>query len=127
MLADGDKKSNEIFDACVKAGIATAMMQYVKKTLSIKSVRKIDDWYWTLDSDTLDAEDDSFNTEPDEPDNSFDEIPVTFLDEPLSTKIPVIKNITNIKPQVIPQTKPLVTVMQSPFGELKLIDWRAYA
>jgi len=116
LLADGDKKSNDIYNACMTAGIASATMQYVKKRMGIKSVRKIDDWYWTLNSDGEDTDDgEDFEV------SESDETPVTFVDN--------INNIpdspTDIEPSLFMTSPPAVT-MPSPFGELTLIDWRAY-
>ena len=51
MLAGGDRKSNEMYDACIEAGISASFMSYVKKRLGIQSVRKVDDWYWTIAHD----------------------------------------------------------------------------
>ena len=122
MLADSDKKSNEIYDACLNAGINDGTIQLVKRKLRIKSLRKIDDWYWTLDrkeEDTKEAE--ILETEPID---EADETPVRFLDD--------INNQISIDPE--PETepkleptafKPGTVTMQSPFGELTLIDWRA--
>ena len=97
MLVDGDAKSNAIFDACMKAGVSAPTMTYVKKQLGIKSVRKIDDWYWTLNPDAEDSdyEDSVLSKFTDE----ADETPVLFTDEAYK--------------------------MTSPFGELELLDWRA--
>jgi len=97
MLSDGDKKSNDIFDTCIKAGISVPTMTYVKKQLGIKSIRKIDDWYWTLNPDSEDFESDDYNTF--EQTNEIDETPVVFLDDD--------------------------SIMEPPFGELELIDWGA--
>lgn len=110
MLSDGDKKSNEIYDACLNAGISSATMQTVKKKMGIKSVRKIDDWYWTSDVAEYSGDDDFSDSEMD-----CDETPVLFLDDVVGR---------------IPFSKPPAEIfsnftMQSPFGELKLIDWRA--
>ena len=69
MLAGGDKKSNEIFDACIQAGVSPSVMSYIKRKFQIKSVRKIDDWYWTLDASAMDT------------DESPDEAPVVYVDE----------------------------------------------
>jgi archaellum biogenesis ATPase FlaH len=132
MLAEGDQKSNEIYDACLNEGINSGTMQHVKKKLGIKSIRKIDDWYWTLNPAVEDTDnDDTFNgvfisDEPvddikqdleldNEPDDS-DEAEGVFLD---------MANISDIlkQPTVLP--KPGKVTMQSSFGELTLIDWRA--
>lgn len=78
MLADGDKKSNDIFDACFKAGIMSSTMQTIKKRLGIKSVYKYDDWYWTLDSGDSDSDD--------------DEISVMFLDSAAAVQ-PIFKDL----------------------------------
>lgn len=97
MLLSGDRKSNDIFDACMKAGVSASTMTYVKKQLCIKSIKKIDDWYWTLNED---AEDSGLNGNiPFEQEDVNDETPVVFLEEN--------RNIT------------------SDFGELELLDWRA--
>ena len=115
MLADGDKKSNDVFDACIEAGVSSTMMQYVKKMIGIKSVRKIDDWYWTLNPDAVESGDNEF---PDlEPDDSIDETPVLFLDD---AKI----RLPSLETQEV-RFNPGSIIMPSPFGELALIDWRA--
>ena len=81
MLSDGDKKSNDIFDACMEAGVTTSMMNYVKKQLSIKSIRKIDDWYWTLNQLLVDYDDVETDFEIiGNRQNKEDDIPVVFLD-----------------------------------------------
>jgi RecA-family ATPase len=49
MLSDGDKRSNEIYDACIEAGSTIAAMTHVKRELGIKSIKKPDDWYWTME------------------------------------------------------------------------------
>ena len=74
MLAEGDQQSNKIFDACLNAGVNVSMMQHVKRQLGIKSIRKIDDWYWTL------------SREPEYPEGGIDEMPFKFLDELADTK-----------------------------------------
>jgi len=47
MMTAGDRTSNDIYDACLEAGVS-GVMQRVKKKLCIKSEYKDDDWYWTL-------------------------------------------------------------------------------
>lgn len=66
LLKEGDKRSNEIYDACIAAGINSSMMQHVKKKFGIKSVNKSGDFYWTIDSDTEC--------------NERDETPVNFIE-----------------------------------------------
>lgn len=97
MLSDGDKKSNDIFDACMKAGVSVSIMTHVKKQLGIKSVRKIDDWYWTLNPEAEDSDSDDPITSglTDE----IDETPVLFIDD--------------------------TTKRTSIFGDLELLDWRS--
>jgi hypothetical protein len=77
MLATEDRKSNEIYDACIDAGISSSTMQDVKKKLGIKSIHKIDDWYWTAGHEIPYDDDDL--TEPVAGDR--DEPPVIFLDD----------------------------------------------
>ena len=115
MLTDGDKKSNTIYDACMDAGISGPMMQNVKKRLGIKSVRKIDDWYWTMNPEAEDADGDDI---PDTGSYDYtDETPVTFLE---NSKIHIpFKRVSS------EYFKPGTVTMPSPFGELTLIDWRA--
>ena len=141
MLADGDKKSNEIYDACLNEGVSTGVIQRVKRELAIKSVRKIDDWYWTLNPQANDE---------DEPD---DLIPATSAEEQDETPVLFMDDITSLEQlSVVPDRyfsrrgrpsgskeqsdtpkslsegttgHPPVTTMQSPFGELELLDWRA--
>ncbi|GHU80927.1 hypothetical protein FACS1894191_7190 [Clostridia bacterium] len=48
MLAEGPRRSTEILDACVEAGISTATAKRVKGYLGIHSVREAEEWYWTL-------------------------------------------------------------------------------
>lgn len=115
MLADGDKKSNEIYDNCMNAGISGNTIQYVKKKLGIKSVRKPDDWYWTLNPEAPDSYGD---VSPDtEPGDGADEIPVLFFDEAetitVFPKSPTAKFLSD------------TTKIMTPYGELRLIDWRA--
>ncbi len=112
MLGQEDKKSNEVYDACMNAGISSSMMQYIKKKLGIKSVRKIDDWYWTLKSEAEDYDnDDDFSNA--EPNDYTDETPVIFLD-----------NAKDDVPEEL--IKPSGITIPSPFGELRLIDWRVH-
>ena len=113
MLADGDKKSNEVYDACLNVGVSGATMQYVKRKLGIKSVRKIDDWYWTLSAGSTDSWDDDF---PDsDPAGDTDETPVVFLDDVAAAIHTSL---------ALPETLLGETAMPSPFGELRIIDWR---
>jgi len=113
MLSDGDKKSNEIFDACIKAGVSIQTMNIVKKHLGIQSVKKPDDWYWTLH---LGAEDSKFNGHfPFSQIIEKDDMPVLFLDDMASlnkTSAETDSRFSNNK-------------MMSPFGELVLLDWRS--
>ena len=74
MLSTCDRKSNDIFDACVDAGVSMSTMNHIKKRLGIRSIRKIDDWYWTMSSDAVEIDFD----------NSTDEIPVKFLEDATS-------------------------------------------
>ena len=114
LLADGDKKSNEIYDACLDAGVSGPTMQTVKKKLGIKSVHKPDDWYWTLNPEAEDSGDEDF---PDlEPDTDDDETPVRFLEDVR------FRTLFAERPDIIQNPK---ATMPSPFGELTLIDWRA--
>ena len=139
MLSDGDKRSNEIFDACLKAGVTSNIMTYVKRDLGIKSERKLDDWYWTLNPEAEDdSDEDMLNgtlsdiNEP--PDVDSDETPVMFLDEitameqlPVMVKslLPKGKHQRN-SVKFSPSDKTgVITKMDSPFGELELLDWRA--
>ena len=114
-------------------------MQTVKRKLGIKSVYKADDWYWTLNPDAVDADADD-RRDQHEDDADDDETPVMFLDEMreglpiLRTQFTPVTAITSISPvisaaSVAPATlpKPAQITIQSPFGELTLIDWRAYA
>jgi hypothetical protein len=48
MLKNGPCRSTDIMDACDKAGISAPTAKRVKGYLGIKSVRKPDEWYWTL-------------------------------------------------------------------------------
>jgi archaellum biogenesis ATPase FlaH len=107
MLETGDKRSNEIFDACLNLGVSTATIQMVKKKLGIKSVNRDRDWYWTLSQNENSEVDEDFFEE------ETDEIPVTFAEEILSD-IPT--NSENLEVSEI--------VKMSPFGEIRLIDWR---
>jgi len=77
MLSNGDVKSNEVYDACLKAGVSPSLMQYVKKQLGIKSIRKTDDWYWSMNPNTEDSED------------GMDETPVLFIDDITSPQRPI--------------------------------------
>lgn len=111
MLAEGDKKSNEIYDACINVGISSSTMQHIKKKLGIRSIHKIDDWYWTRESEAVDC--DNNDDLPDsEPDSDTDETPVMFLED---------------AKDCVPEElfEPSNVTMPSPFGELRLIDWRA--
>ena len=119
MLADGDRKSNEMFDACVDAGVTVSTINYTKRQLGVQSIMKDNDWYWTIDPDALDTG------------REKDETPVTFLDE-----ISTLQTFTAPAGQAIQDNAGcglLVndkfadiaeTTMMSPFGEIKLLDWR---
>ncbi len=114
LLKDGDKTSNQIYDACLNAGVSNGIMQTVKKKMGIKSVYQNEDWYWTLSPDAEDTEGDIITES--ESKEEEDEVPVMFLDEvkistPQKQERPAVLN-SNI-------------TMQSPYGELTLIDWRA--
>ena len=108
MLADGDKKSNEIYDACLNAGINDGTIQLVKRKLRIKSLRKIDDWYWTLDR----KEEDSKEAEilETEPIDDTDETPVRFLDD--INNISVIDNQISVDPEPEIEPKPEPTAFK---------------
>lgn len=75
LLSTGDKRSNEIFDACYEAGCSRGTIDIVKKKMGIKSVRKIDDWYWTLNPDSDD--DDDFEADK----NAEDEVVFSDIDQ----------------------------------------------
>jgi archaellum biogenesis ATPase FlaH len=121
MLADGDKRSNEIYDACMNAGIGTGTMQNIKRKLGIKSVHKTDDWYWTLNPDASGADDDDCDGELY---GDTDETPVTYFDDVKSRLPSMLTPVNVINP--VKTAIPRNTTMPSPFGELTLIDWRAY-
>ncbi len=115
LLADGDKKSNDVYDACINAGISSSTMQLVKKRLGIKSVAKIDDWYWTMNGVAEDGKIDELTDSETEID--VDETPVVFLD-----------NCEVRSTYVSPLEQPFLAddiVPHSPYGELVAIDWRA--
>jgi hypothetical protein len=110
MLETGDKRSNEIFDACLNLGVSTATIQMVKKKLGIKSVNRDRDWYWTLSqNENSEIDEDFFEDET-------DEIPVTFAEEILTDIPTIFENSEN--------SKVSEKVKMSPFGEIRLIDWR---
>jgi archaellum biogenesis ATPase FlaH len=124
MLADGDKKSNVMFDALVNAGITPATMDYTKKRLGVRSVNKDSDWYWTL------APLDEDETEC----SAIDETPVTFFDGTIEVDVSadVPPTITDPVPEPthepVPDSEPtLMDSMDSPYGKLTLIDWRNFA
>ena len=112
MLATEDRKSNDIYDACLSAGISSSTMQDVKKKLGIKSVHKIDDWYWTARPETADCDDD--DTSEFESVGDHDETPVMFLEDVKSS----------LPEETEPPEKEGITI-SSPFGVLRLIDWRS--
>ncbi|MDR0286778.1 MAG: AAA family ATPase [Clostridiales bacterium] len=128
MLSSGDKKSNEIFDACIKAGVSASTMHHVKKQLGIKSVRKIDDCYWTLNPDIESSDyNDYIQTEPTD---EIDETPVLFLDDisslqQLSTLPEHSSSQYENSSDGIENNLP-INEMLSPFGELELLDWGAF-
>jgi hypothetical protein len=119
MLQEGDRRSNEIYDTCLNAGVSGGVMQQVKRKLGVKSVHKADDWYWTLDAGAAYTEGEPIPEPTPEPiaddEDVPDEIPVAYWDEAMAAPV---------SPQrlVIP---PFTRTMQSPYGELSLIDWRA--
>jgi hypothetical protein len=112
MLATEDKKSNDIYDACLNAGISSSTMQHVKKLLGIKSIHKIDDWYWTARPETVGCDDDDVTVL--ESMSDHDETPVTFLED-----------VENPLPADIESMEPEGVTISSPFGVLRLIDWRS--
>lgn len=117
MLATGDKKSNEVFDTCIDANISAPTIQNAKKKLGIKSVRKIDDWYWTLNPDASvfgESEDCDYD---DNCDDEQDEVAVAFFNDNKTC------DTVEQKPFYL-DASPKNTI-PSPFGELTLIDWRA--
>ena len=99
----------------MNAGISSNTLQYVKKKLGIKSVHKADDWYWTLSGDA--AAPDNDDPSDSESVSDADETPVVFSDEvdalPEPPKTPAVSFLSET-----------VTV-DSIFGKLKLIDWKA--
>jgi len=119
----------------MNVGISSGTMQHMKKKMGIKSVHKIDDWYWTLNPDAEDADgadfscadfpeselsenyelDDELEDELDE----TDEVSGTFIDSP------DFDVITSSSTKITEPTHSTKITMQSPFGELTLIDWRA--
>ena len=111
MLSDGDKKSNEVFDACIKVGVSVQTMNIVKKHFGIQSVKKPDDWYWTLNSGAKDSEFSGHIS----PIIENDETPVLFLDDMTSFG----KELTEM------DSGSSNSKMISPFGELVLLDWRS--
>jgi energy-coupling factor transporter ATP-binding protein EcfA2 len=115
MLEDGDKRSNEIYDACLCAGVNSGTMQQVKRKLGVKSIHKPDDWYWTLNPDAEDAGDDELPADL-HSDDSEDETPVDFVED-VGARLSMVRKAVLLK-----HPDP---VIQSPFGELTLIDWRA--
>ena len=148
MLTDGDKRSNDVYDACLNAGVNSSMMQVVKRKLGAKSVYKGDDWYWTLNPDAIDADagdrpDQQVDgvVDADGADDADDETPVMFLDEVVNhpSIVPGKRPLTSDAPPPIQSGPPVMAnaptvnylsdtvTMPSPFGELRLIDWRAYA
>jgi len=127
MLSDGDKKSNAVFDACINAGISTSTMAYVKKQLGIQSVRKIDDWYWTINQGNDDFGHDEYIQSMSL--NNVDETPLVYLENILASKQCLTKpdQANQQSEQMIEKSNSDYArkTMDSPFGELALIDWRA--
>lgn len=121
MLSDGDRKSNEIYDACMKAGVSTSLMSYTKKQLGIQSVKKIDDWYWTMSSDGIDV----YSVD------ETDETPVKFLDDAtLLQQFDVTAEPDDKKHDILSNSKlneTLTIKKTSSFGEIELLDWRSSA
>jgi len=118
LLSDGDKKSNEMYDACIKAGISTSMMSYTKKQLGIQSVKKTDDWYWTMSPDTIDLN--SYN--------EMDETPVKFFDDISSLQQFATKAEYDVaKCEFLADSGLEISATKaiSSFGEIKLLDWRS--
>jgi RecA/RadA recombinase len=132
MMAEGDRKSNDIYDVCLEAGISSSIMQTVKKKMKFKSVYKDSDWYWTSNQDSASGsffegegfiedgfEDFPENAAVDTDDADGEEIQAAFLDEPepeILTEAYVPEPHSPISERI---------TMQSPFGELVLVDWRA--
>jgi len=119
MLADGDRKSNEMFDACINAGVTASTISYTKRQLGVQSIIKDNDWYWTMDSEAVD-----FRCER-------DETPVNFLDDISTLQTFTAPAVQDVQDNV--ECDPLTddrlanmaeTTIMSPFGEIKLLDWR---
>jgi hypothetical protein len=128
MLSDGDKKSNAVFDACMNAGISVSTMTHVKKQLGIQSIRKIDDWYWTMNTDDCDFDRNKFIQSISS--NNIDETPLMFFED-----ISDIKQILTKPDQSQHHNTQMINngsgdfigkTMKSSFGELELLDWRSY-
>ena len=49
ILSDGDVLSREVFTRLSEQGIGRKTAEEAKKTLGIKSYRKMRQWYWSLD------------------------------------------------------------------------------
>jgi hypothetical protein len=127
LLEKGDVRSNEIFDACLNIGVSVATIQTVKKKLGIKSVNKDNDWYWSIrkDDSNIAESDDSVeyivndDVSADSVEYSEDEISVNFADD-IITDISAVSEADGVA-----QTyENSATVRMSPYGEIRLIDWR---
>ena len=141
MLSEGDKRSNEIYDACLNKGVSIGVIQRVKRELGIKSEYKNDDWHWTLNPQAEDA-DDTDDFLPKAPAAESDETPVLYMDDISTlTQLSVVpdrrcsrsdrapekakSHSRNINRPSGKEILPPFTTMRSPFGELELMDWRA--
>jgi hypothetical protein len=127
LLEKGDVRSNEIFDACLNIGVSMATIQTVKKKLGIKSINKDNDWYWSLrkDANILSESDDSIeyivndDASVDNVKYYEDELGVNFADDIL-TELSAVSEADGVA-----QTyENSATVRMSPYGEIRLIDWR---
>ena len=50
LLSGGPRSSADVQRACADAGISERTLNRAKKDLGIRSVRKVDTWYWTLEN-----------------------------------------------------------------------------
>ena len=147
MLRQGDRTSNEIHNVCIDAGISPRVISDVKRDYLISSIKKPDDWYWTITGSKWDT-----TAKEDDESEEMDEVTfVTLDDRPISEMLTTAQSFNPKEPEIVrrppleldddlfevlPLTSPMRTrgrppkVMQSPtvmYDDLRIFDWRAQA
>jgi hypothetical protein len=89
MLRQSDRTYNEVHNACIDAGINPRTISDVKRDYLIQTVKKLDDWYWTI----VGSKWDDSAKEPAVSDVSEDVAFVTLDDRPISEMLPLARDV----------------------------------